>query len=162
MEVKFHVRYFQWDEPMTSFTGFKVLIFPFELIEPSSHSTSRLTSKPGIQRTGFAMVCFLSNIRSYDFWLRPSAKDLGITWVVLVVLVVVVVVVVHHLVHLLFKRNVCEKKSLWLGIASGSFRSTAKHLKLHWATEPLIVLLWKLISISRRRPWASIGRHLFG
>ena len=31
----------------------------------------------------------------------------------------------------------------------------------HWATEPMILLMWKLIYISRRRPWTSIGRHLF-
>ena len=57
------------------------------------------------------------------FCLRPSAKDQGITWVVLVV-----VLVLHHLVHFLFKRNLSEKKSPWLGIKPGSFGSTAKHL----------------------------------
>ena len=35
----------------------------------------------------------------FNFCLRPSAKDQGITWVLLVL------VVVHHLAHFLFKRN---------------------------------------------------------
>ena len=42
---------------------------------------------------------------SLPFCLRPSAKDQGITWVVLVL-----VVILHHLVHLLFKINLSEKK----------------------------------------------------
>ena len=57
------------------------------------------------------------------FCLRPSTKDQGITWVVLVVLAVL-----HHLVHYLIKRNLSEKKSPWLGIELGSFKSTAKKL----------------------------------
>ena len=56
------------------------------------------------------------------FCLRPSAKDQGITWVV------VLVVVLHHLVHFHYKRNLSEKKSPSLGIEPGSFRSSAKHL----------------------------------
>ena len=58
-------------------------------------------------------------IQSFCLW--PSAKDQGFTWVVLVVLVLL-------LVHFLFKRNLSEKKSPWLGIKPGSFRSSAKHL----------------------------------
>ena len=54
------------------------------------------------------------------FCLGPSAKDQGITWVL--------VLIVHHLVHFLFKSNLSEKKSPWYGIELGSFRFTAKHL----------------------------------
>ena len=32
---------------------------------------------------------------------------------------------------------------------------------IHWATELLILLILKLISISCRRPWTSIGRHMY-
>ena len=41
----------------------------------------------------------------FNFWLRPWAKDLGITQVV----AVVVVVALFHLSHFLFKRNQSEK-----------------------------------------------------
>ena len=41
------------------------------------------------------------------FFLQPSAKDQGITWVVVVLVLVLVLV---HLVHFLFERNLSEKK----------------------------------------------------
>ena len=50
-----------------------------------------------------------------DFCLRPSAKDQGITRVVLVA---AVLVLVHHLVHFLIKRNLSEKNSPHLQITS--------------------------------------------
>ena len=63
------------------------------------------------------------------FCLRPSAKDQGITWVVVVVLVLVVLVLVLlHLVHFLIKRNLRENKTPQPGIEPGTSRSTAQHL----------------------------------
>ena len=50
--------------------------------------------------------------------LRPSAKDQGITRVV---------VVLFHLSQFLFKRNLFEKNYSWLGIELGSLCSPAKH-----------------------------------
>ena len=48
-----------------------------------------------------------SNPGTVYFCLRPSAKDQGITLVILVL----VVLVLHLLVHFLFKRHLSEKKS---------------------------------------------------
>ena len=74
-----------------------------------------------------------SSSKTTSFCLRPSAKDQGITLVVVVVVVVLVVLVlvlvlVLHLVHFLIKRNLKEKKSPKLGIEPGTSRSTAQHL----------------------------------
>ena len=56
-------------------------------------------------------ITFLSGL---SFCLRPSAKDQGITSVLVLVLVVLVLVlvlvdVVHHVVHFVIKRNLREK-----------------------------------------------------
>ena len=48
------------------------------------------------------------------FCQRPSAKDQGITWVL-----VVLVLVVHHLVHFLLKIHLSEKNSPFLGNEPG-------------------------------------------
>ena len=86
----------------------------------------------------------------WNFCLRQLAKDQGITWVVHVVL--------RHLVHFRLKKFKW-KKSAWQGIDPGSFRSTAKNLSTELQSH--ILFLCKLISITRPRPWTSIGRHLF-
>ena len=65
------------------------------------------------------------------FCLRPSAKDQGITWVLVVVLLLLLV---HHLVHFLLKRNLSEKNSPRSGIEPGSFSSPAKHF-IHIVTQ---------------------------
>ena len=56
-------------------------------------------------------------LRLYYFCLRPSTKDQGITWVVLVV------VLVHHLVHFLIKRNLSKKNSPAQWFKTGTSRS---------------------------------------
>ena len=53
------------------------------------------------------------------FCLRPSAKDKGITWVV------VLVVLVHHLVHFLIKRNLSGKKFSRAGIQTWDLQITS-------------------------------------
>ena len=57
----------------------------------------------------------LPGTRAFCLW--PSAKDQGITWVVVVVLLVLVLVLVlvHHLVHFLLKINLSEKNIPLLG-----------------------------------------------
>ena len=51
-------------------------------------------------------ITFLSGL---SFCLRASAKDQGITSVLVLVLVLVLVDVVHHVVHFVIKRNLREK-----------------------------------------------------
>ena len=102
----------------------------------------------------FGLFWWLEVWTEQYFCLRPSAKGQGITWVV-----VVLVLVLHHLVHFLFKRNLSKKISLtehWTRVHM--FHS---QVLIHWATESYLFLKWKLIPISRRRPWTSIGGHLF-
>ena len=99
------------------------------------------------------------------FCLRPSAKDQGITWVVvvLVVAVVVLVLVLLHLVHFLIKRNLREKKSPQLGFEPETFRSTAQYLstELKWHC---YFSVWKLSTYLKNHA-ADLGPvlviHLF-
>ena len=89
------------------------------------------------------------------FCLRPSAKDQGITWVV-------VLLVVLHLVHFLTKRNLRGKNSPQPGYEPGTSRSTVWH-STNWARETLLLMCLKIIYLfqkSRRRPWTSIGQPL--
>ena len=98
--------------------------------------------------------CFLAQAPIYC--LRSSAKDQGITWNVLLVLV-------HNLVHFLIKRNLREKNYPEPGFKPGTSRSTMWH-STNWAKETMLFKCLKIIylfQISRRRPWTSIGRHLF-
>jgi len=55
------------------------------------------------------------------FSLWPSAKDQGIT------LVIVLVRLVHHLVYVLIKRNLSDKYSPKPGFEPGTFRTLAVH-----------------------------------
>ena len=62
-----------------------------------------------------------------SFSLQPSAKDLGITRVVVVVVVVLVVVLVlFHLSHFLFLKIYVKKNSSSPVIKPGSFSTPAK------------------------------------
>ena len=74
------------------------------------------------------------------FCLRPSAKDLGITGVVIVLFL-------FHLSHFLFKRNLSEKILPDWEIEPGSFGAPAKH-SVNWATPTLIHLLQKIIYLN--------------
>ena len=64
------------------------------------------------------------------FCLQPSAKDQGITWVV------VLLGLVHHLVHFLFKINLSEKKFSLPGNQTGVLllpsRALSTELRLNW------------------------------
>ena len=126
--------------------GKEILFFAFRL----TLGSDRMSLRRMIDR-----IHFSPNV---TFCLRPSAKDLGITRVV----VVVVVVVLFHLSHFLFKRNLSEKSSSSPGIESGSFGTPAK-CSINWATDTLVNLWWKINYLtwefqkSRRRPCASPG-----
>ena len=61
--------------------------------------------------------------------LSLKSTSLGLSWSTLVA------VVVHYLANFLFKRNLSDKKSPWLGIEAGSFNSPPVHF-IQWATEP--------------------------
>ena len=72
------------------------------LILKGNGSLAGLTSYPyRINLLGISCICWCR----ICFCLRPSAKDQGITWVVVLVLLVVLLL----LVHFLFKRNLSEK-----------------------------------------------------
>ena len=101
-------------------------------------------------------IWYLAHTMKY-FCLRPSAKDQGITWVV------VVVVLVHHLFHFLIKRNLRLKNSPQPGFELGTSGSTVLHSTI-WAKDILLLFNLKIIHLFQKssgRPWTSIGRHLF-
>ena len=100
--------------------------------------------------------CSMASPYQRNFCLRPSAKDQGITSVVFLVVLV-------HLVHFLIKRNLREKNSSQPGFKPGTSRSQVRHSS-NWAKETLLFKYLKIIYLlqkSRRRPWTSIGWHLF-
>ena len=108
------------------------------------------------RQSDWLLACFLQLI---TFFLLPSAKDQGITWVFVVLLVLVLL----HLVHFLIKRNLRGKNSPLPGSKPGTSRSTVWH-STNWAKETLLFRYLKIIYLfqkSRRRPCTSIGRHLF-
>ena len=103
---------------------------------------------------------YLVMVWLHYFCLQPSAKDQGITRVVVVLLVLVLVL---HLVHFFIKRNLREKNSPQTGYKPGTSRSTV-WLSTNWAKETLLLKWLQIIYLfqkSRHRPWTSIGRHLF-
>ena len=76
---------------------------------------------------------------------------------------VLVLVVLHHLVHFLIKRILREKNSPEQGFKPGTSRSTVWQ-STNWAKETLLIKCLKIIYLfqkSHRRPWTSIGQHLF-
>ena len=94
---------------------------------PSLYSCAEVCFKSRYQSLTikyFFMAKATKTVEWVDFCLRPSAKDQGITWVLVLVLV-------HHLVK---KKKFKWKKISLAGIKPGSFNSPAKHF-IHWATE---------------------------
>ena len=90
-----------------------------------------------------------------SFCLQPSAKDQGITWVV-------VVLVLFHLYHSFIKRNLSEKNYHWPGFEMGSWGAPVKN-SINCATAILFHNTRKIIYFSpefqnpRHRPLTSPG-----
>ena len=91
---------------------------------------------------------YLISSQKMDFCLRPSAKDLGITRVV-------VVLVLFHLSHLLFKRNLNEKKIHPSGKQPGVLEHASQALQqLSLSDKDLLLLENDLFNLrlSKTRP----------
>ena len=92
----------------------------------------------------------LSNNR---YCLRPSAKDQGITWVV-----VVLVVLLHHLVHFLIKRNLNAKNSTKSWIEPRTFSSPVG-CSTNWATKTLLQMLFKIVHLKISKTMTQTSRQ---